>query len=220
MPVEAIVGSKMSRQFHTGLLCASVLLGAAPALAAPPPVIQLSVPGEAREVPTNTEVFYEDLVFTTGGATAPLMGYDVFLQITGPTSNLTIVGVGTGSDRPANAVFADDPSFTAYPTFYGISDVVFSGSPTITDGSVLARVKFQALAGTTGTYNVNWVFSSPYTSQLYQDDLTPPTPVSGATFVGGTITFAVPEPASLGLLGAGACLLLSRRKRSTSSAVR
>ena len=148
-------------------------------------------------------------VLTAPTSSQDLVGYDLYLKVT--TSNgsgFSIVGVGTGSDRPANTVFASDPTYSVQNdptagTLYYFTDYLNSGTGTITNGSALLRVKGLLQPGATGTYHID-VYANPSSqldSKFYSgyDGQSNPIAITGMVFSGGTITI-VPEPSTLALL--------------------
>ena len=166
----------------------------------------LNVPGEIVPPPVSPYNFSLDLGFllTAPTVSQPLAAYDLTLQVSGG-SGLSITGVGTGSDLPANAVFGSDPAYSSVVdpiagTLYCFGDYLDSGTATITNGSALLRVKARLQPGATGTYDIN-VFvdaSSGWTTQFYSGyNGGNPTPITGMTFQGGTISVALPGDANL-----------------------
>jgi uncharacterized protein (DUF2141 family) len=143
--------------------------------------------------------FSLDLGLTTSAGTQSLVGYDLYLEVAG-SSGLTITGVGTGSNHPANAIFSDDPSFAdetdqnVTGTLYYFGD--FSSSAgTITTTTNLLRVEASLAAGTTsGTYQISAYLSSSdsMTTDFYSGINTSGVPVllTGWTQEGGTINVA------------------------------
>jgi hypothetical protein len=159
----------------------------------------LNIPSAIVPPPVAPYDFSLDLGFSVSAPTVSqaLTGYDLYLQLAGGTG-LSITGVGTGSNRPANCVFGSDPSYngqSAAPLYY-FGDFLASGSGTITAGSALLRVKARLQPGATGTYHLDAVANAPSgpTSQFYDGNLAP---ITDMTFQGGTISVALLGDANL-----------------------
>ncbi|HVT79540.1 MAG TPA: PEP-CTERM sorting domain-containing protein [Phycisphaerae bacterium] len=183
--------------------------------AAAPASVVATAPTLAEPVPGSGGLDFLSAVTLPATVSTPVLGYDVAFTITGPGTGLTITGVDT-ANHPASEIFPTDPVFSTHivggTTVYAFSDFLLAGSGTITPTSILFVLKFHADAGTSGVFNVNFVTdaASPYKSVLYGDANLTPVPT---TFQSGSIAFsAVPEPASLGVLGVGG-LMLARRVR-------
>jgi hypothetical protein len=174
----------------------------------------LNVPSQTLTTPSSQFDFPIDVgfVITPPTGNQALVGYDLYLKVTtSGGSGFSIIGVGTGADRPANCVFSTDPAYTVINdptdgTLYNCSDYLSAGTGTITNGSALLRVKARLQPGATGTYNIA-VFTNPSNSldplntQFYSgyDIGLNPIPITGMISAGGTITI-VPEPSTLLLL--------------------
>ena len=160
----------------------------------------LNIPSPIVPEARSQYPFSLDLGLTTGAGTQSLVGYNLYLQVTGG-SGLTITGVGTGSNRPANAIFSDDPSYTTETNDPNVTGTLYyfgdfsSSAGTITTNTNLVRVEASLAAGTTsGTYQISAYLSSSdsMTTAFYSGLSTSGTPVllTGWTQQGGTISVA------------------------------
>jgi uncharacterized protein (DUF2141 family) len=168
--------------------------------------VVLNVPSEIVPIPFSQTPYSLDLTFNLTAPTVSqaLVGYDLCLTVAGG-SGLSIIGVGTGSDRPANSVFSSDPAYGVETdptagTLYCFGDFSASGA-TITNGSALLRVKAQLQPGATGTYQITPFVnaSGGQTTQFFSsvNSTGNATPITGLTFQSGTISVALPGDANL-----------------------
>jgi hypothetical protein len=195
--------------------------------------VVLHVPSQTQQTPSTQYDFPIDLSFqvTSPTTSQTLVGYNLALKVTtSGGAGFSIVGVGAGSDRPANSVFNSNPVYFVQTdpeagTLYTFVDYLDSGSGTIIDGSSLLRVKARLQPGAIGTYHID-VFAtptSPLGSTFYSgiDGDGYPIVIGGMTYEGGTIQILIPEPGTLVLLGVctlfAAALGLWRRHKNCLS---
>ena len=139
-------------------------------------------------------------VLTASDVSQNLVGYDLYLEITGG-SGLSITGVVAGSD-----LLGGDPSYlvTTDPsgdTLYYFNDAILSGTATITNGSQLLQVAARLQAGATGTYQIEAYAnpSGPVSTAFYSgiDNSRNPIAITGIGFQNGTVSIAPPGDANL-----------------------
>ena len=139
-------------------------------------------------------------VLTAPDVSQNLVGYDLFLQVTGG-SGLSITGVGAGSDLLGGNPYYALTTDRAGDTLYCFKDAILSGMGTIINGSTLLTVEAQFQAGATGTYEIDAYVnqSGPPSSAFYSgidgsDDLIP---ITGMGFQNGAVSVALPGDANL-----------------------
>ena len=171
--------------------------------------VVLNVPSEIVPIPSSATDLALDLTFSLTAPTVgqSLVGYDLYLTLAGGSGGgLTITGVGTGSDRPANSVLSSDPAFAvqtgpAGEVLYSFGDASLTGAGTIADGSALLQVELQLQPGASGTYQIDPFVDAAGepTTQFFSalDDGGNPVPITAVTFQAGTVSVALPGDANL-----------------------
>jgi hypothetical protein len=193
----------MRRVFFLALIVATCSGAALSASAG----VMLNIPSQIVPVPFSTTNYEFDLTFSLTAPTVSqsLQGYDLYLTIAGG-SGLTITGVATGSNVPADAVFDSNPAYSVQTdangdTLYSFGSFPLSGTGTITNGSALLGVDAQLRPGATGTYDISALVSASGepTTQFYSgiDSTGTPIPITGMTFETGAISVALPGDANL-----------------------
>ena len=124
--------------------------------------IILNIPSEIVPPPVSPTNLSLDVSFTLTPPTVSqqLLAYDLYLGVTGG-SGFSITGVGTGSDRPPNTVFPDDPYYNVTTGSAGNTLYWFCNLPGL--GSYrndlqrqrLLRIKVQLQPARTGTYHID-----------------------------------------------------------------
>jgi len=198
--------------FSGRLLAAAAALLAVPAFASA--AITLNIGSTTLSESAGVQNFTLDVRFTNDGASSPMVGYDVALQITGG-SGLTITGMGTSGNGNliTNPVIASFPTFGTSGSLYLFSDA--SGSPgSIDNNDGLFRILLQAAGGTTGAFQISFFqsVSDPLDTKIYTDFSANEVPIT--SFNAGTVTInAIPEPAAMSLALFALPLLARRRVR-------
>lgn len=160
---------------------------------------------------------FVDVFFEVTSGTPRLAGYQIELELSGPTSNVQLQELG----EAARAVFPGQvaETTTGRPSLPGFTaaanDFIFPsadnplGENLIEDGAGMVRVLFATDLGSAGVYNVI-IDRDPLHTNL-SDGLASPIPIDG--FADGTIT-VVPEPSSRSLLvGIGLAIVTVCRQR-------
>ena len=182
------------------LLCASVVV-CAPASGG----VLLTIPSQVVPPSSSQYNFSLDLGITVPSGSQSLVGYDLYLQVTGG-SGLTITGVGTGSNRPANTIFSSNPTFAQETDPNGAGTLYYFGDFSSSAGTIgtntnLLRVLGSIPAGTSsGTYHIGAFLnaSDSMTTAFYGSFSGSglPVAITGMTYQSGTITVGMPGDAN------------------------
>lgn len=199
---------------------AGALLMQAAASAAVSVVVDSKVVASDPVLVTNT---YVDVYIQVSGSEPDLGAFQG--RLLQPGANPTGISFGTPTRTDtggptltplialANQVYFDTPLgiLTNSGTDVSVASGAQIGTTPLVDGRGLFRVPITIQPGVTGVFALD-LLDDPNVGVFLNDDTLDANEIS-ATVVDGTLT-VVPEPATAGLLAAGAVLLLRRRRAS------
>ncbi|MEM6391411.1 MAG: PEP-CTERM sorting domain-containing protein [Planctomycetota bacterium] len=146
-----------------------------------------------------------DVLATAGDGSEPLGTFDLVLDVD-PEVTITGFTLVAPFDSPGFPVTLTPTGPNEFSLSYGS----LSGTSEVTTDTVLIQIDFAVDEGELGDFAVDFDPASGLLGGSSGFTL-----LTDSVFVGGTIS-VIPEPASLALLAAGGCLMLSRRRRQTS----
>jgi hypothetical protein len=189
-------------------LCATIVAFGLPALlttSASAATVDVWIENATIPIPNTTTTGSLD-VYVTAASSVSVLSYNAEVELA-PVDGVTFLA-------PFSNTSSHTPAFPA-TNFFNLTtpnqiDVANDTSPAISldNNDGLFQINYQITANTSGTYTFNF---TPALTQIFDNN----NQALDIALHGGTLTVAsVPEPASLGMLGLSAMLLMRRRRRA------